>query len=143
VICGWSTGKLQVRNEQNGDILYEIELEKEIAKLLLGDLNNCGKKQIICCTTNGEIFGFAFQAEDDRIIERQTIVKDAKVEREETLKYDRMLIEKRNLMDNIENLTISITNKIKQNNPKDQNVLDSKTQVKIDLQSNNENVTIF
>jgi hypothetical protein len=44
-------------------------------------------------------------------------------------------------MDNIENLTISITNKIKQNNPKDQNVLDSKTQVKIDLQSNNENVS--
>jgi hypothetical protein len=123
--------------------MYEIELEKEISKLLLGDLNNSGKRQIICCTSNGEIFGFAFQAEEDRIIERQTIVKDSKVEREEIMKYDRMLNEKKNLMDNIENLTISITNKIKQNNPKDQNTLDSKTHVKIDLQSNNDNVNIW
>jgi hypothetical protein len=143
IICAWSTGKLQVRHENSGEIIFELDLEKEIAKLLIGDLNNTGKKQIICCTTNGEIYGYVYQAENAKVVEKQTVVKDPKVEKEEILKYDRMLVEKKNIMENIENLTISITNKIKQNNPKDQNSLDSKTHVKIDLQSNNECVRFY
>jgi Bardet-Biedl syndrome 2 protein len=143
VICGWSTGKMQIRHEQTGEIIYEVDLDKEIAKLLLGDLNNSGIKQIICCTANGEIYGFIYHTENDKIVEKQTIVKDVKVEKDEIMKYDRLLLEKKHLMESIENLTISITNKIKQNNPKDQNSLDSKTHVKIDLQSNNDNVIYY
>ena len=54
IICGWNTGKLQVREESNGTIIFEQDLKKEMSKLLLGDLNNQEKKQLICCHSNGE-----------------------------------------------------------------------------------------
>ena len=54
IICGWSTGKIQVREESNGSIIFEQDSKKEMAKLLIGDLNNQEKKQLICCQTNGE-----------------------------------------------------------------------------------------
>lgn len=140
IICGWSTGKIQVRNEQNGDVLFELELGKEIAKVLLGDLNNSGKQQIICCTSNGEIYGYTYGIEEEKIIEKQTFVKDPKIDKEEINKLDKILHEKKTLMEEVENITIAISNKLKQNNPKDQNSLPSSTNVKIDLQSNNDDV---
>lgn len=54
LFCGWSTGKLQVRNEETGDVMHEKDFEKPISKLLVGDLNNMNKDQIICCNSSGD-----------------------------------------------------------------------------------------
>ena len=34
--------------------MYEKDLEKPISKLLLGNLNNSNKEQIICCNSSGD-----------------------------------------------------------------------------------------
>lgn len=143
LICGWSTGKLQIRKEANGDIIQEIELNTEISKLIIADLNNSGKKQIACFLENGEVIGYEYR-EEEKILEKPIMAKDAKIPPEELVKYEKLQKEKNKLIDEIENLTIKLTNRGKTNISKDENCLPSGTTVKIDLQSNSENVnTIF
>jgi len=139
LVCGWSTGKLQIRKEANGDVIQEIELNFEISKLILGDLNNSGKKQIACFLENGEVIGYEYR-EEERQLERPIIFKDAKIPPEEIVKYEKLQKEKGKLIDEIESLTIKLTNRGKSNVSKDENCLPSNTTVKIDLQSNSENV---
>ncbi len=139
LVCGWSTGKLQIRKEANGDVIQEIELNFEISKLILGDLNNSGKKQIACFLENGEVIGYEYR-EEERQLERPIMAKDAKIPPEEVVKYEKLQKEKGKLIDEIESLTIKLTNRGKSNVSKDENCLPSNTTVKIDLQSNSENV---
>lgn len=139
VICGWSTGKLQVRRENNGDIIHELQLEKEISKLIITDLNNSGKKQISCFLENGDVLGYEYR-EEDKQIEKLVITKDAKIPQEDIVKYEKLQKEKQKLIDDIENVTIKLMNRGKNNVSKDENCLPTGTVVKIDLQSNSENV---
>ena len=69
----------------------------------------------------------------------QAIVKDAKIPPEELKKYEKLQKEKEKLAQEIENLTIKLTNRMKDNKSYEMS-LPSSTTVKIDLQSNNENV---
>jgi Ciliary BBSome complex subunit 2, C-terminal len=139
IICGWSTGKLQVRKEVNGDVIQEIELEKEISKLIITDLNNSGKKQIACFLVNGEVIGYEYR-EEDKKLEKPIMAKDAKIPPDDLVKYEKLQKEKQKLLDEIESLTIKFTNRGKSNVSRDENCLPSTTVVKIDLQSNSENV---
>ncbi len=140
LICGWSTGKLQIRKEANGDVIQEIELNTEISKLIIGDLNNSGKKQIACFLENGEVIGYEYR-EEEKQLEKPIMAKDAKIPPEEIVKYEKLQKEKQKLIDEIESLTIKLTNRGKSNVSKDENCLPSSTTVKIDLQSNSDNVS--
>jgi len=139
LICGWSTGKLQIRKEANGDVIQEIELNTEISKLVIADLNNSGKKQIACFLENGEVIGYEYR-EEEKKLEKPIMTKDAKIPPEELVKYEKMQKEKNKLIDEIESLTIKLTNRGKSNVSKDENCLPPMITVKIDLQSNSENV---
>lgn len=139
LICGWSTGKLQIRREVNGDVIQEIELNNEISKLVIADLNNSGKKQIACFLENGEVIGYEYR-EEEKQLEKPIMAKDVKIPPEELVKFEKLQIEKQKLIDEIESLTIKLTNRGKSNVSKDENCLPSNTTVKIDLQSNSENV---
>jgi Bardet-Biedl syndrome 2 protein len=140
VFCGWSTGKLQMRNLETGDVMMEIDLNREISKLLLGDLNNSGRNQIICCSSKGEIDGFIYVQEDKQLDKVQIFStgKDTKIDKEELTKYEKFLQDKKSLMDKVEEITIQLSNKNKNNLSRDENILPQTTNVKIDLQSNNE-----
>jgi Bardet-Biedl syndrome 2 protein len=95
IICGLSSGKLQIRAEKNGDILYEVILKNEISKLLLGDLNSSGEDQIVLCTSNGEIYGYKFSIEESKLLSDIKIVtKDSKINKEDLAKYEKLLSEK-------------------------------------------------
>jgi len=139
LICGWSTGKLQIRKEINGDILQEFELNNHISKLAIADLNNSGKKQIACFLENGEVIGYEYREEDNKL-EKPIMSKDAKIPPEDLVKFEKMQKEKQKLIDEIESLTIKLTNRGKSNISKDENNLPTGTTVKIDLQSNSDNV---
>jgi len=95
IICGLSTGKIQIRSEQKGDVLYEIELSSPIAKILLGDLNNSGFDQIICCTESGEIFGYVNQQDNPLFNDNRIPTKDRKIVNEEVAKYEKLLSDKK------------------------------------------------
>jgi hypothetical protein len=120
--------------------MQEIELEHEISKILLVDLNNSGKKQITCFLANGEVIGYHYV--DEQTKPTQAIAKDAKILPEELLKYEKLQKEKEKFVQEIENLTIKITNRMKDNKSYEMS-LPSTTSVKIDLQSNNENVKFY
>ncbi len=139
LICGWSSGKLQIRKEINGDIIQELELNTDISKLIIADLNNSGKKQIACFLANGEVIGYEYREEENKL-DKPVVTKDAKIPPEELLKFEKLQKEKQKLIEEIETLTIKLTNRGKSNVSKDENCLPSTTNVKIDLQSNSDNV---
>lgn len=114
-------------------------------------MNNSGFDQIICCTENGEIFGYVNSQDNPNLIDNSMSTKEKTSQREEIAKYEKLIGEKKVIMiifififqifsEQLENLTIQLSNKYKLNASKDENILPSNTQVKIDLQSNNEEV---
>jgi Bardet-Biedl syndrome 2 protein len=98
IICGLSTGKVQIRNEQKGDILYEIELKSSVSKILMADFNNSGFEQIICCTENGEIYGYINPQDNPTIIDNTVPPKDKKSMKEEIARYEKLLSDKKVLI---------------------------------------------
>ena len=144
ILCGWSTGKLQMLETSQGRILIETDLNKSIAKMfydniLLGSSNNIYNKynQLLVLTNNGEVYGFDYSL-NERIIKNKFIAKDKKVLQKDLNKYESSLQEKTELIKKLEDLAIKESNKSKINSPKDEIVLPKDTTVNIDLQSNNE-----
>lgn len=139
IICGWSTGKLQIRNIQDGRIIYEIELKNEISKLFIGDLNGSSKMQIICCLSNGEIFGYKFTTESESKSKTpsQFIQREKGIYDEELIQYERLIKERDKIKEYLEDIAVKTASFNKQNENKDENVIPSNTKVAIDLQSNN------
>ena len=144
ILCGWSTGKLQMLETSQGRILIETDLNKPIAKMfydniLLGSSNNIYNKynQLLVLTNNGEVYGFDYSL-NERIIKNKFIAKDKKVLQKDLNKYESSLQEKTELIKKLEDLAIKESNKSKINSPKDEIVLPKNTTVNIDLQSNND-----
>ena len=144
ILCGWSTGKLQMLETSQGRILIETDLNKSIAKMfydniLLGSSNNIYNKynQLLVLTNNGEVYGFDYSL-NERIIKNKFVAKDKKVLQKDLNKYESSLQEKTELIKKLEDLAIKESNKSKINSPKDEIVLPKNTTVNIDLQSNND-----
>ena len=143
ILCGWSTGKIQMRDGNNGKVLLELDTGKEICKMLYDNLvvNNSKKpNDILCFTTNGEVYGYEYSMNEKFApIQSHFIPKDKSVEQKDLNKYESLLQEKNDLMSKLEDLAVKESNKAKINSPKDDIVLPKDTSVNIDLQSNNEN----
>ena len=145
ILCGWSTGKIQMRDGNNGRVLLELDIGKQICKVLYDSLNitnnpNKIKKDILFFTTNGEVFGYDFAKNEKYApIQNHFIGKDKTVDQRDINKYESLLQEKTDLMTKLEDLAVKESNKAKINSPKDEIVLPKDTSVNIDLQSNNEN----
>ena len=112
ILCGWSTGKLQMLETSQGRILIETDLNKSIAKMfydniLLGSSNNIYNKynQLLVLTNNGEVYGFDYSL-NERIIKNKFIAKDKKVLQKDLNKYERSLQEKTELIKKLEDLAI-------------------------------------
>lgn len=55
LVSGWSNGKLEVRSEGNGQMVFKDTLSESISDVVLGDLRRKGKDEIIICGTDGEV----------------------------------------------------------------------------------------
>ena len=141
ILCGWSTGKIQMREGNNGKILLELDIGKQICKMIYDTLNITKKKKdILCFTSNGEVFGYDYSKNEKFApIQSHFIPKDKTVDQKDLNKYESLLQEKNDLMSKLEDLAVKESNKAKINSPKDEIVLPKETNVNIDLQSNNEN----
>ena len=53
LVVGWSNGKVEVRSDTSGEVLFKITTSTLLANILKGDLRNDGTNQIICVTTDG------------------------------------------------------------------------------------------
>ena len=143
ILCGWSTGKIQMREGSSGKIIFETDIAKQICKMLYGSFVVQGNRRtndILCFTSNGEVYGYEFSKNEKFApIQSHFIAKDKTVDQNELNKYESLIQEKSDLMGKLEDLAVKESNKAKINSPKDEIVLPKDTSVTIDLQSNNEN----
>eukprot|EP00002_Diphylleia_rotans_P031077 TRINITY_DN6438_c0_g1_i3.p1 TRINITY_DN6438_c0_g1~~TRINITY_DN6438_c0_g1_i3.p1 ORF type:complete len:353 (-),score=74.27 TRINITY_DN6438_c0_g1_i3:1230-2288(-) len=58
VITGWGTGKLEVRSETGGEMVFKDHFSTPISALVRGDYRMDGKEEIICCAQDGEVRGY-------------------------------------------------------------------------------------
>ncbi len=58
LIAGWSNGKVEVRHENNGSIIYKDQFSSGVSSIVKADYRMDGKEEIICCSYNGEVRGY-------------------------------------------------------------------------------------
>lgn len=64
LITGWSHGRLEVRHETSGDLIYKDKFAAPVARVLVADYRMDKRDQIIACATDGEVRGY-LQATDE------------------------------------------------------------------------------
>ena len=58
VVSGWSHGRLEVRHQDSGELVYKDKFASAVAAVIVGDLRGEGKDAIIACSTAGEVRGY-------------------------------------------------------------------------------------
>lgn len=139
ILLGWSNGKIQLLAQEKGKILIEFDVQQPLSTILFGSLTSSEEDHLVALTQKGEVFGYKYCEELDGDTETQFVSKDKGVSPQDLQRYNLLLKEKRELIEKLEDIAIKNSNKSKVNSPKDDIVLPKNTEVKIDLQSNNDN----
>ena len=58
LIVGWSSGKLDIRNSQTGEVIFKDTFSSHIAGIVQADYRMDGKVELICCSVDGEVKGY-------------------------------------------------------------------------------------
>jgi len=58
LVAGWSNGRMEVRNDQNGELIYKDRFPTAVAEVLVADYHMDGQDEIIACSVDGEIRGY-------------------------------------------------------------------------------------
>ncbi len=58
LICGWNSGKIEVRSDRNGQVIYKDMFSSPISSIVRGDYRMDGKEEVICCALDGEVRGY-------------------------------------------------------------------------------------
>ncbi|XP_032086553.1 Bardet-Biedl syndrome 2 protein isoform X2 [Thamnophis elegans] len=58
LITGWSNGKIDVRNDRTGEVIFKDNFASSIAGIVQGDYRMDGSTQLICCSVEGEVRGY-------------------------------------------------------------------------------------
>ncbi|XP_070616598.1 BBSome complex member BBS2 [Erythrolamprus reginae] len=58
LITGWSSGKIDARNDRTGEVIFKDNFASCIAGIVQGDYRMDGSTQIICCSVDGEVRGY-------------------------------------------------------------------------------------
>lgn len=65
LVSGWSNGRIEVRSDRNGEIIYKDTLGASVAGIVRADYRQSGREEIICCATDGEVKAYV-TAKDDK-----------------------------------------------------------------------------
>ena len=57
LVTGWNSGKLEVRNEASGEVVYRDNFTGPVSALLAADYRKDGGEDMICCSLDGEVRG--------------------------------------------------------------------------------------
>eukprot|EP00899_Mesostigma_viride_P018346 jgi/Mesvir1/26512/Mv16169-RA.1 len=58
LISGWANGKMEVRHERTGQVVFKDHFSQPISALLRADYRMDGRDELICCAKDGEVKGF-------------------------------------------------------------------------------------
>jgi Bardet-Biedl syndrome 2 protein len=156
-LIGMNTGKIILLDANTGKEYLNFYVDYAVSKFFYGEftlsqrqinaiINKDNKfdneeeeddrDQIICFTENGDVYGYFYGDKQYIPLNREYKAKDKKVTQEDLNEYEKLIKEKNNLLDEIEDLAVKESNKAKINAPKDSNNLPDDLKVDIDLESN-------
>ncbi|RWS14495.1 Bardet-Biedl syndrome 2 protein-like protein, partial [Dinothrombium tinctorium] len=95
LVTGWSSGKLDARSMENGEVIFKDNLNHSIALITAEDYNMDGVVELIVCSVNGEVRGYV-----PMLMKERQLVLDPNIE-QNTL---------RDLMKKKQNLTTELRN---------------------------------
>jgi Bardet-Biedl syndrome 2 protein len=55
LVSGWSNGKIEVRSDQNGEVIYRDHFSSPVSSIVSADYRMDGREEIICCALDGEV----------------------------------------------------------------------------------------
>lgn len=58
VVTGWESGRLEVRSDRSGEVLYKDSFRAPIAGILQSDYRSDGRAQLLVCAADGEVRGY-------------------------------------------------------------------------------------
>mmetsp|Transcript_41527 Transcript_41527/g.81439 ORF Transcript_41527/g.81439 Transcript_41527/m.81439 type:complete len:719 (+) Transcript_41527:72-2228(+) len=60
IVAGWSNGRVEVRNDTNGELVFKDRFSSSIAQVLVADyrLLANGQQEILACSVDGEVRGY-------------------------------------------------------------------------------------
>ncbi len=100
LIIGWSNGRVEVRSDLSGEVLYKVTLDQPIAKILKGDLRMDDTLQIIAVTVDGQVKGYSFDYNMRGISEKSAAVVSTSSSTSNTKQLDSLyndLVKKKNV----------------------------------------------
>jgi len=53
-MTGWSNGKIDVRSDRTGEVIFKDNFSGAIAGLVTSDYKLDGQEQVLCCSVDGE-----------------------------------------------------------------------------------------
>ncbi|XP_063718376.1 Bardet-Biedl syndrome 2 protein homolog isoform X2 [Symsagittifera roscoffensis] len=68
LVAGWSSGKMDVRDSQSGEVVFKDTLPAACAGLVVGDYTGSGRQELVCCTIEGDVRGFVSSELGERVL---------------------------------------------------------------------------
>lgn len=66
LITGWSSGKVDARNIETGEVVFKDNLNHSVAAIMISDYNMDGQNELIICSVTGEVRGYVSNLEKEK-----------------------------------------------------------------------------
>lgn len=110
LISGWSNGKIEVRNDQNGEVIYRDHFSSPVSAIVQADYRMDGRQEIICCALDGEVRGYLpADAELQQAQDAGSSKKEEGALADLTQRKQELLLELRGLQDNLKHINAGET----------------------------------
>ncbi|CAF3181696.1 unnamed protein product [Rotaria socialis] len=82
LVTGWSSGKVDIRSDRQGEVIFKESLNSSIAGIVKADYRVAGENLLICCSNEGQVRGFKFSEQDPNALtaslyrDRQEAIRD-------------------------------------------------------------------
>ncbi|CAB4058065.1 BBS2 [Lepeophtheirus salmonis] len=99
LVTGWSSGKLDARNNRSGEVIFKDNFNHPVAGITKADYRSDGKMQLVVCGSEGEVRGYApLISEGSR--QGMLLNNDEEHLRELSAKKQNLLLELKNYQEN-------------------------------------------